>query len=134
LIISVHSWPNMRVKMKTLPTQENKLAGLLRQENVYQKMYTLLLDKREEMRMAELSKLQDIVVVDEAREPVDPVLPRKGLNLAAGFIFGVLIGFIGIFVVEMKNKKLVSLDDIENDFKLPILQSYRTTISRLQKG
>jgi len=70
--------------------------------------------------MAELSKLQDIVVVDEAREPIDPVLPKKGFNLAAGFIFGILIGFIGIFIAEMKNKKLVSLDDIENDFHLPI--------------
>jgi tyrosine-protein kinase Etk/Wzc len=107
-------------KMRTLPTQENRLASLMRQQNVYQKMYTLLLDKREEMRMAELSKLQDIVVVDEAREPMEPVLPRKGFNLVAGFIFGILIGFGAIFLVEMKNKKLVSLDDIENDFKLPI--------------
>jgi tyrosine-protein kinase Etk/Wzc len=107
-------------RMRALPTQENQLASLLRQRNVYQKMYTLLLDKREEMRMAELSKLQDIVVVDDAREPIDPVLPRKGFNLIAGFIFGILIGFTGIFLVEMKNRKLVSLDDIENDFKLPI--------------
>lgn len=107
-------------KMQQLPSQENKLATLLRQKNVYQKMYTLLLDKREEMRMAELSKLQDIVVVDEAREPVDPVLPRKGFNLIAGFVFGTLLGFAGIFISEVKNKKLVSLDDIENDFKLTI--------------
>jgi tyrosine-protein kinase Etk/Wzc len=108
------------VKMQGLPQQENKLATLLRQQSVYQKMYTLLLDKREEMRMAELSKLQDIVVVDEAREPIDPVLPRKTFNLAAGMIFGILLGLVAIFFVEIKNKKLVSLDDIEHDFKLPI--------------
>jgi tyrosine-protein kinase Etk/Wzc len=107
-------------RMKGLPTQENRLASLMRQRSVYQKMYTLLLDKREEMRMAELSKLQDIVVVDEAREPIEPVLPRKNFNLAAGLIFGTLLGFITIFLVEVKNKKLVSLDDIENDFQLPI--------------
>jgi tyrosine-protein kinase Etk/Wzc len=120
-------------KMRTLPSQENQLASLIRQRNVFQKMYTLLLDKREEMRMAELSKLQDIVVVDEAREPIEPVLPRKSFNLAAGMIFGVLIGFIGIFLVEMKNKKLVSLDDIENDFRLPIfaiIPNYNKDLSK----
>ena len=61
------------VKMERLPGQENKLAGLMRQKEVYEKIFTMLLDKREEMRMAELSKLQDIVVVDPAHEPIDPV-------------------------------------------------------------
>jgi tyrosine-protein kinase Etk/Wzc len=120
-------------KMRTLPTQENQLATLMRQRNVYQKMYTLLLDKREEMRMAELSKLQDIVVVDEARESIEPVLPKKGFNLIAGFIFGLIVGFMAIFLVEMKNKKLVSLDDIENDFKLPIfaiIPNYNNDLSK----
>lgn len=107
-------------KMQSLPAQENQLATLLRQQNVYTKMYTLLLDKREEMRMAELSKLQDIVVVDEPTEPMEPVLPRKTFNLAGGLILGLFFGFLALFFVEFKNKKLVSLDDIENDFKLPI--------------
>ncbi len=65
------------VKMENLPAQENKLANLLRQKNVYEKIFTMLLDKREEMRMAELSKLQDIVVVDPAHEPIKPSSPKK---------------------------------------------------------
>jgi tyrosine-protein kinase Etk/Wzc len=120
-------------KMRGLPSQENRLATLMRQRGVYQKMYTLLLDKREEMRMAELSKLQDIVIVDEAREPVEPVLPRKGFNLIAGLIFGSMLGFIAIFIAEIKNKKLVSLDDIENDFNLPIfsiIPNYNKDLSK----
>ncbi len=107
-------------KMSVLPGQENKLAGLLRQKDVYAKMYTLLLDKREEMRMAELSKLQDIVVVDSAHVPLEPITPRKKFNLAAGLIIGTLIGIFAIFVLEYRRKKLVNLDDLEQDFHLPI--------------
>lgn len=108
------------VKMESLPGQENKLAGLMRQKDVYEKIFTMLLDKREEMRMAELSKLQDIVVVDPAHEPVDPIAPKKAFNMIAGLLAGLFIGLMGIFITELRNKKLVSLDDIERDFELPV--------------
>ncbi len=108
------------VKMERLPIQENQLANLIRQKDVYEKMFTMLLDKREEMRMAELSKLQDIVIVDPAQEPQKPVAPKKRLNYLIGLVFGAFAGILGIFVVELKNKKLVNLDDIEHDYNLPI--------------
>ena len=108
------------VKMERLPGQENKLAGLMRQKDVYEKIFTMLLDKREEMRMAELSKLQDIVVVDPAYEPVNPIAPKKAFNMIAGLLAGLFIGLLGIFIAELKNQKLVSLDDIERDFDLPV--------------
>ncbi|MFO7445632.1 MAG: polysaccharide biosynthesis tyrosine autokinase [Ignavibacteriaceae bacterium] len=120
-------------KMRTLPSQETQLASLTREKNVFAKMYTLLLDKREEMRIAELSKLQDIVVVDTAHAALDPVSPRKLFNLGAGILFGVVFGFILIFFVEVKNRKLVSLDDIENDFRLPIFALIPNYDKDLQK-
>jgi tyrosine-protein kinase Etk/Wzc len=107
-------------RMRVLPSHENKLASLMRETTVYSKMYALLLDKREEMRMAELSKLQDIVVVDAAHEPTDPVAPRKAFNMIAGLVLGTLLGFVGIFVVEVRSKRKVQLDDVEDDFKYQI--------------
>jgi capsular exopolysaccharide synthesis family protein len=108
------------VKLEMLPAKENRLARLLRQKNVYEKISTLLLDKREEMRMAELSKLQDITVVDPAHEPLTPVLPRKFFNLVVALILGVFIGIIGIFLLELKDSKLINLDELEEEFNLPI--------------
>lgn len=107
-------------KMRVLPQHENKLASLIRQTNVYSKMYTLLLDKREEMRMAELSKLQDIVIVDPANKPNEPISPRKQFNMIAGLVIGSVFGFIGIFIVEARSKRKVQLDDVEDDFRFPI--------------
>ena len=108
------------VKLERLPGQENILARLIREKDVYEKMFTLLLDKREEMRLAELSKLQDIVVVDAAKEPLGPISPRKMMNVFIGIVLGGLIGIIGIFLVELKNSKLVDLDEIEEEFQIPI--------------
>ncbi|HMU42078.1 MAG TPA: polysaccharide biosynthesis tyrosine autokinase [Ignavibacteriaceae bacterium] len=109
------------VKMETLPAQENRLVSLMRQKNVYEKIFTLLLDKREEMRMAELSKLQDIVIVDPAHTPLDPISPKKLLNLILALIAGAFIGVMSIFILEFKNTKLINLDELEEDFKIPIL-------------
>ena len=67
--------------LEKLPEQESKLASLMRQKEAYEKMYTLLLQKREEMRVAELSKLQDIIILDKAIEPIKPIAPNKKLNL-----------------------------------------------------
>lgn len=108
------------VKLEMLPGQENKLARLIREKDVYEKMFTLLLDKREEMRMAELSKLQDIIIVDPAKEPINPVSPRKMLNVFIALILGSFIGIMGIFLIELKNSKLVNLDAIEDEFQIPI--------------
>jgi capsular exopolysaccharide synthesis family protein len=107
-------------KMQLMPEQENRLAQLTRQRNVYSKMYTMLLDKREEMRMAELSKLQDIIVVDAAHEPVTPVKPRKAFNLMLGFLISMILGTLAVFFVEVRSKRHISLDDIENDFPFTI--------------
>ena len=108
-------------KIELLPAKETRLAELLRQKNVYEKIFNLLLDEREAMRMAELSKLQDIVVVDQAREPLKPVLPRKLVNMVAGMLFGIVLGLVAVFVTEIRNKKILNLDEVERDFHFPIL-------------
>ncbi len=108
------------VKLEMLPAKENRLAQLMRKKNVYDKISTLLLDKREEMRMQELSKLQDIAIVDPAHEPIKPISPRKLINLIIAVFLGTLIGVVGIFLFELKDNKLVNLDELEEEYDLPI--------------
>jgi capsular exopolysaccharide synthesis family protein len=108
------------VKLEMLPAKENRLARFMRKKNVYEKINTLLLDKREEMRMAELSKLQDIAVVDPAHEPLKPVAPRKIFNLFVAIILGGFLGLLGVFLLELKDNKLINLDVLEEEFNLPI--------------
>ncbi|MFI5237195.1 MAG: GumC family protein [Ignavibacteriales bacterium] len=108
-------------RLERLPDQENKFAQLLREKDVYEKMFTLLLDKREEMRMAELSKLQDIIVIDPARESLVPAPSHKMFSFLIAIVLGSFAGVLIIFIVELKNSKLVNLDELEADFQIPIL-------------
>jgi capsular exopolysaccharide synthesis family protein len=107
-------------KLQVLPSKENKLASLVMQRDVYSKMYTLMLDKREEMRLAELSKLQDIIIVDAAHEPTEASSPKKTFNIAASLLLGIIFGFMTIIAIELKNRKLLNLNDIEDELRFPI--------------
>ena len=109
------------VKMQKLPEQENRMITLIREKDVYEKIFTLLLDKREEIRVAELSKLQDIVIIDQPQEPIESIRPRKLLNMLIALSFGGFIGIVFVFLIELRNTKLINLDDLEEEFNLPIL-------------
>jgi capsular exopolysaccharide synthesis family protein len=109
------------LRMQKLPAQESQLARLMRQKDVYEKIFTLLLDKREEMRIAEVSKLQDIIIVDPPQKPLKPISPNKMMNMVVGLVLGGFLGLVLIFVIELKNNRLINVDDLEDDFQLPVL-------------
>ncbi len=108
-------------QLQKLPEHESKLAGLIRDRDGLEKMYNLLLDKREEMRVAELSMLQDIIVLDSAIEPTKPVSPNKRLNLLVAIILGLLLGLVMVFIINFNDKKISDIYDIERNYKYPIL-------------
>jgi len=104
-----------------LPGKEAKLASLIRDRDGLEKMYSLLLDKREEMRVAELSRLQDIIVIESAFEPKKAISPNKKLNLLVGLLFGLIIGMTLAFISEFTDDKINDISEIEKKFNYPIL-------------
>jgi tyrosine-protein kinase Etk/Wzc len=108
-------------QIQKLPKQESQLTSLIREKEVYEKIFNLLLNKREEMRVAELSKLQDIIIVDYPDSPIKPVQPKKLFNMLIALFLGGFIGIVSIFITELRNTRLVNLDDLEREFSIPIL-------------
>jgi capsular exopolysaccharide synthesis family protein len=108
-------------KIEQLPEKNSELMQLTRNKNVYEKMFTLLLDKREEFRLAELSKMQDIVIIESAQISYKPVRPRKNLNIALALVLGLMVGFSTIFFKELFEKRITSLDESEKIFPFPLL-------------
>ena len=108
-------------KLEQLPSQQSDLASLIRNRDSHEKMYTLLLEKREEMRLAELSKMQDITILDPAVEAIKPVSPNKKLNILFAGLLGLIFGFFGVLVAQTNDNKIGDVWDIENNFNFPVL-------------
>jgi capsular exopolysaccharide synthesis family protein len=109
------------VKMQQLPAQETQMARLVREKDVYEKIFKLLLDKREEMRVAELSQLQDIIIVDQPYIPIKPIQPKRLLNMLIGLFLGGFIGIVSVFLVQLMKSRHIDLDYLEDELGMPIL-------------
>ncbi|MFK7849098.1 MAG: GumC family protein [Rhodothermales bacterium] len=108
-------------KARTLASSEADLMELMRDKNLYEKMYLLLSDKREEMRIAELSRLQDIIIVEAAVIPIEPILPKKKINVLIGLILGMMAGLTLGLIREFNGKTITTLSEIEDKLMIPIL-------------
>ena len=104
-----------------MPKEETELATLTRNAESAEKMYNVLLDKREELRVKEVSQLQDILIVDPADLPVIPASPSiKIIFLVCLFLWGAFV-IVYVFLGEFHERRLLKLSEIENDLQLPIL-------------
>ncbi len=120
-------------RIQSQPKKETKLASLTRDKDVYEKVFNLLLDKREELRVKEISQLQDIVVVDNPSLPTSPVIPNRNLTLIAClFIWGSL-SIVYLYIGEYRERKFLRLDEIEKDLKLTLLSIIPAYSKRLKK-
>ena len=122
-----------QAKIQSQPKKETILASLTRDKDVYEKVFNLLLDKREELRVKEISQLQDIVVVDNPSLPNTPIIPNRNLTLVAClFIWGSLvIGYL--YVGEYRERKYLKLDEIEKELKLTLLSIIPTYSKKIKR-
>jgi tyrosine-protein kinase Etk/Wzc len=110
-----------RQVLSNLPTKEVELARLVRERDVSEKIYTNLLEKREEIRISEAKQIPNTRVIDLARLPKDPIKPRKRLNVVAGVTLGLILGLgVGLFL-ENGAKRLGSMVEFERETGWPVL-------------
>ena len=100
-------------ELSKLPEKELRLAQLMREREINERLYIMLTEKREEARIAEAGKVSNIRVIDPARPPEVPVKPRKRMNLAIGVVLGVMVGVGGAFVVEYMDKSVKTPQEVE---------------------
>jgi len=102
-----------RRRLDVLPEKEMQLARLERTRDVNQKVYMTLLERREDIRIAEAKQIPDSRVIDRPLLPTAPIEPRKTLNLGMGGVLGLLVGFgIGL-MLESRAGRLGSMLEFE---------------------
>jgi tyrosine-protein kinase Etk/Wzc len=120
-------------KVQGLPGKETRIVGLMRDKDVYGKIFNLLLDKREELRVKEIAQYQDLAVVDPATLPIFPVSPNKYIIgvICIFFWSGILLAVV--FVSIKKESRYLQLDQIERDLKLSLLSIIPKYSAKLKK-
>jgi len=101
-------------QLKELPAKSLNLARLERDVQVNDKIYMMLRENLEEMRIREAGQLAGIHVVDFAEPPLGAIRPRTMLNLFLACFFGLILGFGIILGKDYFEDIIHSSEDLEN--------------------
>lgn len=107
--------------LKSLPTAERDLAKLTRVSKANADIYTFLLQKHEEARIAKASTITNINIVDPAIIPDKPVKPQKLKNLLLGVIVGLMLGVGLAFFQEYLDDTIKDADGAKRELGWPLL-------------
>lgn len=110
-------------KLEALPEQELKLARFIRSREVNDKIYSMLLEKLQEARITEASKVGDVRIIDPAEQPLSPIKPQKTRNMILGLILGLLVGIGLAFFIESLDTSIKSQEDVEKYMDITVLAS-----------
>ncbi len=109
------------VKLKQFPTAERELVRLTRVAKVNGDIYTFLLQKHEEARIAKASTISNINIVDPAITPDRPIKPRKAKNLVLGLLVGCMFGVGLAFFHDYMDDTIKEGDEAKRITGFPIL-------------
>jgi capsular exopolysaccharide synthesis family protein len=95
--------------------------NLVMEQEQSEQIYLTMLGKTKEMDLNTKDMYQNLVIVDQAIVPFNPVKPRKALTLLLGMIGGMGLGFALAFFANYLDDSVKSQDDVETYLRLNFL-------------
>jgi protein tyrosine kinase modulator len=114
-----------QARVETAPKRESELIELTRDYTTLQQLYTGLLAKREDSKIAaNLERRQageQFRILDPARIPEQPFSPNRARMNLMGAIAGLALGLGLVGLLEYRDTTLRSDDDVVSTLNLPVL-------------
>ncbi len=107
-------------KIGNVPKQERQFSEIAREQEIKARLYTLLLQKREENSLALAATTNNAIKVDSA-SVAGMVHPKKKILLLAGLLIGLLLPVVVIYLLDLIQYKIRTRDDVDRLTQLPIL-------------
>ncbi len=107
-------------QISALPSTERKLVGIERKYKLNDNIYTYMLEKKAEAQVAKASTLAENDVLESAKltQPT-PIFPNKAINLAIGFVLGLLFPFAGFGIKSLMDETVSSEQAMQAITKIP---------------
>lgn len=114
-----------QARLDATPTRESEMVALMRDYDTLKKVYTDLLTKREDSKVAANLEQRQIgeqfKILDPANRPETPFSPNTKLIAVAGLGGGLALGAALILLLELRDRTFRADTDVQQALKLPVL-------------
>ena len=108
-------------RISEAPKQEKEFMTISRQQEIKATLYIMLLQKREENAITLAATANNGRIIEEPLAAVYPVAPKKMMFMVAALAVGLLLPAGIIYLLELLNYKIESLDDVTAITKVSVL-------------
>ena len=108
-------------RSSALPGLEQTQRELERQLSAAQTTYETLLNRLQEIQVAENQTVGNARVISAAEVPGAPIAPRKQLNMAAGSVVGLLLAIAAAFLIDLVDRSVKTVREARDLFGYPLL-------------
>ncbi|MEO0455551.1 MAG: polysaccharide biosynthesis tyrosine autokinase [Cyanobacteria bacterium P01_A01_bin.114] len=105
----------------SLPRLEQEQRELQRQLEAAQSTYALLLQRLQEVRVAENQNVGNVRVIQPAHVLTGPIAPRKKLYFVTGALLGGFLGVGTALVLEARDRSIKTVDEAKARLGQPVL-------------
>ncbi|MCZ2498214.1 chain length determinant protein EpsF [Xylophilus sp. Kf1] len=106
-----------------LNNRRNELNVLKGDVDVAQREFEIVSQRAAQTRLESVTNQTNLAVLSSATEPTTASSPRVLLNMLASVFFGTLLAIGMALVIELKNRRVRSSEDLADYLKLPVLAS-----------
>ncbi len=99
-------------RYSTFPGMEKGMRGIVRQQQIKEQLYLFLLQRREEAAITYAATSPVAKVIDSAYTNPSPVGPQPWLILLVGFLVGLLVPILIIFIKNLLDTKVHHKGDL----------------------
>lgn len=117
----------MEAKIQEATTQKAAAKTAAEKERIdnqivqYQQLYTTLTTSYEQARLAEAQDTANVVQVNTAQIPAQPVSPKVALNTVLGLIAGAILAVAGVFLFDALDDTIKTPEDVTRVTGLPVM-------------
>jgi tyrosine-protein kinase Etk/Wzc len=116
----VRTRTNLDGQIRELPAAEQDALRLMRDVRVADELYSLLLNRAQELRVVRAGTIGNVRIIDTAYAPSGPVKPRKSRVLFLGLVLGGMLGVAVVFVRQALDSAIRDPKALEQHFGMPV--------------
>lgn len=122
-----HEMSSAKGQLSKVPLQEREFRDLTRQQEVKQKLYVFLLQRREETAMMLANALPKAIIIDEAFSYSKPIGLSKMAILLIAFFIALCIPPCIFYIKKLTRTQFGTREDVESIIDVPVLGEITTS-------